>query len=122
MPFFIKAASLALLKYPELNSLLDSSNEYLIVKAAHNIGVAMDTANGLVVPNIKNVQNLSVIEIAGQLNNLQNLGAKGQLGLDHLKDGTFTLSNIGSIGGTYTKPIIFSPQVIIGALGKVQVS
>ncbi|KAK6619915.1 hypothetical protein RUM44_006315 [Polyplax serrata] len=121
MPFFIKAASLALLKYPQLNSHVDDKCEYLTTKAAHNIGIAMDTQNGLIVPNIKNVQLLSIVEITMELNRLQTLGNKGQLGLNDLKDGTFTLSNIGSIGGTYTKPIIFSPQVIIGALGKVQV-
>ena len=122
MPFFIKAASLALMKYPQLNSHVGDNCEFLTIKASHNIGVAMDTHNGLIVPNIKNVQQLSVLEIACELNRLQNLGNRGQLGLNDLSDGTFTLSNIGSIGGTYTKPIIFSPQVIIGALGKIQVS
>lgn len=122
MPFFIKAASLALHKFPILNSHVDDKCEYITVKYGHNIGVAMDTPNGLAVPNIKNVQNLSILEIARELNRLQENGRKGHLKMEDLNGGTFTLSNIGAIGGTYAKPIIFTPQVIIGALGKIQVS
>lgn len=122
MPFFVKAASLALCKYPMLNSHVDEKCEFMTVKYAHNIGVAMDTPDGLVVPNIKNVQNLSILEIAKEMNRLQESGKKGQLKMDDLNGGTFTLSNIGAIGGTYAKPIIFTPQVAIGALGKIQVN
>ena len=91
------------------------------MKGSHNIGVAMDTPQGLIVPNIKNVQDLSIIEIAKEINNLQQLGKAGKLTVNHLQGGTFTLSNVGAIGGTYTSPILFLPQVVIGALGKIQV-
>ncbi|XP_074525277.1 lipoamide acyltransferase component of branched-chain alpha-keto acid dehydrogenase complex, mitochondrial [Halichoeres trimaculatus] len=121
MPFFIKAASLGLLHFPILNSSLDEGCQNITYKASHNIGLAMDTAQGLLVPNVKNVQLLSVFEIAQELNRLQTLGASGQLGTSELSGGTFTLSNIGSIGGTYAKPVILPPEVAIGALGKVQV-
>lgn len=121
MPFFVKAASLALGKYPILNSHVDDKCEFITVKYAHHIGVAMDTPDGLVVPNIKNVQNLSILEIAKEMNRLQEAGSKGQLKMDDLSGGTFTLSNIGAIGGTYAKPIIFTPQVAIGAIGKIQI-
>ncbi|XP_050951229.1 lipoamide acyltransferase component of branched-chain alpha-keto acid dehydrogenase complex, mitochondrial [Labeo rohita] len=121
MPFFIKAASLGLLHFPILNSSLDENCTNITYKAAHNIGLAMDTSQGLLVPNVKNVQMLSVFEIAVELNRLQTLGAAGQLGTADLTGGTFTLSNIGSIGGTYTKPVILPPEVAIGALGKIQV-
>ncbi|KTF89291.1 hypothetical protein cypCar_00033504 [Cyprinus carpio] len=120
MPFFIKAASLALLHFPILNSSLDENCTNITYKAAHNIGLAMDTSQGLLVPNVKNVQMLSVFEIAVELNRLQTLGAAGQLGTTDLTGGTFTLSNIGSIGGTYAKPVILPPEVAIGALGKIQ--
>lgn len=123
-----------------------------VIQASHNIGLAMDTSQGLLVPNVKNVQLLSVLEIALELNRLQVLGASGQLGTADLMGGTFTLSNIGSvslkttatqnittvlreaaltslcllcsnqIGGTYAKPVILPPEVAIGALGKIQVS
>ncbi|XP_071666471.1 lipoamide acyltransferase component of branched-chain alpha-keto acid dehydrogenase complex, mitochondrial isoform X1 [Patagioenas fasciata] len=120
MPFFIKAASLGLLQYPILNASLDESCRNVTYKASHNIGVAMDTEQGLIVPNVKNVQVCSVFEIASELNRLQSLGSAGQLGTNDLTGGTFTLSNIGTIGGTYAKPVILPPEVAIGALGKIQ--
>ncbi|CAB3243704.1 unnamed protein product [Arctia plantaginis] len=121
MPIIIKAASLGLEQMPIINSSLDSTCENLIYKASHNIGVAMDTPNGLIVPVIKNVQNKTILEIACDLNSLQEKGNKGQLGVNEISGGTFTISNIGIIGGTYTKPVILPPQVAIGALGKIQV-
>jgi len=121
MPFIMKAASIGLLKYPELNAHLDAANQAMVHKASHNIGVAVDTPHGLLVPNVKNVQNLSIIEIARELNRLQEAGSKNKLSPDDLSGTTFSLSNIGSIGGTYAHPVIFPPQVAIGALGKIQV-
>ncbi|XP_042272131.1 lipoamide acyltransferase component of branched-chain alpha-keto acid dehydrogenase complex, mitochondrial [Thunnus maccoyii] len=121
MPFFIKAASLGLLHFPILNASVDEGCQNITYKASHNIGLAMDTAQGLLVPNVKNVQLLSVFEIAQELNRLQALGAAGQLGTADLSGGTFSLSNIGSIGGTYAKPVILPPEVAIGALGKIQI-
>ncbi|XP_051979642.1 lipoamide acyltransferase component of branched-chain alpha-keto acid dehydrogenase complex, mitochondrial [Xyrauchen texanus] len=121
MPFFIKAASLGLLHFPILNASVDENCTNITYKAAHNIGLAMDTSQGLLVPNVKNVQMLSVFEIAVELNRMQTLGASGQLGTTDLTGGTFTLSNIGSIGGTYAKPVILPPEVAIGAFGKIQV-
>ncbi|KAI8773977.1 lipoamide acyltransferase component of branched-chain alpha-keto acid dehydrogenase cmplx mito [Biomphalaria glabrata] len=121
MPIFIKAASLALLKYPVLNSSLDEACENLTYKASHNIGIAMDTPEGLLVPSIKNVQNLSIFDIASELNRLQALGLSGKLGTQDLSGTTFSLSNIGSIGGTYARPVIMPPNVAIGAIGKIQV-
>ncbi|XP_078102861.1 lipoamide acyltransferase component of branched-chain alpha-keto acid dehydrogenase complex, mitochondrial isoform X1 [Sander vitreus] len=121
MPFFIKAASLGLLHFPVLNASVDEGCQNITYKASHNIGLAMDTLQGLLVPNVKNVQLLSVFDIAQELNRLQTLGVAGQLGTSELSGGTFTLSNIGSIGGTYAKPVILPPEVAIGALGKIQV-
>lgn len=120
MPFFVKACSMALAEYPIMNSYFNAQQETITYKADHNIGVAMDTAHGLLVPNIKRVQLLSVLEIAQELNRLQELGWAGKLGESELKGGTFALSNIGSIGGTYASPVIFPPQVAIGAIGRVQ--
>lgn len=121
MPFFIKAASLGLLQYPILNASLDEGCQNVTYKASHNIGVAMDTEQGLIVPNVKNVQVSSIFEIASELNRLQALGSASQLGTNDLTGGTFTLSNIGTIGGTYAKAVILPPEVAIGALGKIQV-
>lgn len=120
MPVFIKAASLALHHFPMLNAVVDEKCENITYKASHNICFAMDSPDGLIVPNVKNVQNLTIFDIAGELARLIQLGLSGKLGTSDLTGGTFTLSNIGSIGGTYAKPVIFSPQVAIGALGKIQ--
>ncbi|VDQ03873.1 unnamed protein product [Trichobilharzia regenti] len=81
----------------------------------------MDTKNGLIVPTIKSVQNLSIVQIAEEINRLQQLGLEGKLSLTDLEGGTFTLSNIGSIGGMFTAPCIVPPQVAIGGIGRIQV-
>lgn len=120
MPFFIKAVSNALTKYPVLNSKIDDKQENIIYYNSHNIGVAMDTPGGLAVPVIKNVQNKTILEIAKELNRLQELGKNLKFTPTDLSDGTFTISNIGAIGGTYAKPIILPPQSAILALGKFQ--
>ncbi|XP_071117290.1 lipoamide acyltransferase component of branched-chain alpha-keto acid dehydrogenase complex, mitochondrial-like [Haliotis cracherodii] len=120
MPVFIKAASLALSQFPVLNSSIDDKVENIIFKASHNIGIAMDTGDGLTVPNIKNVQSQSIFELAAELNRLQQLGSAGKLGTSDLTGGTFSLSNIGSIGGTYARPVIVPPEVAIGAIGRIQ--
>ncbi|XP_064604683.1 lipoamide acyltransferase component of branched-chain alpha-keto acid dehydrogenase complex, mitochondrial-like [Liolophura sinensis] len=120
MPIFLKAASLALQEFPILNSSLDENCQNITYKASHNIGIAMDTPQGLLVPCVKNVQSLSVFEIAAELNRLQERGSGGELGPEDLTGVTFTLSNIGTIGGTYTKPVILPPAVAIGAVGKIQ--
>lgn len=97
MPFCIKAASIALTKYPIVNSALDLASESIIYKGAHNISVAIDTPQGLVVPNIKNCQAKSIIQIAKDLNELVERGRTGSLGPADFADGTFSLSNIGVV-------------------------
>ncbi|KAH9412538.1 hypothetical protein DERP_006500 [Dermatophagoides pteronyssinus] len=120
MPFFIKSTSLALEKYPILNSTIDISGEKIIYHQSHNIGIAMDTKQGLLVPNIKNVNQMTILDIANELNRLQQLGQKGQLGINDLNGGTFTLSNIGSIGGIFGIPVLMPGEVVIGAIGRIR--
>uniref|UniRef100_A0AAV1V5B3 Dihydrolipoamide acetyltransferase component of pyruvate dehydrogenase complex n=1 Tax=Peronospora matthiolae TaxID=2874970 RepID=A0AAV1V5B3_9STRA len=120
MPFIIKAASLALKQYPILNSSVNESETELTLIASHNISVAMDTPTGLIVPNVKNVQMKSIIEIGEDLNRLQRLAVAGKLTPTDLCGGTFSISNIGSIGGTYMSPVLMVPQVAIGAVGRIQ--
>jgi 2-oxoisovalerate dehydrogenase E2 component (dihydrolipoyl transacylase) len=121
MPFIIKAASLALEQYPMLNSTVNSEVTEVVYHASHNIGVAMDTPTGLVVPVIKNVQNKSIFDIAEEMSTLIEKGMTGKLGEADLTGGTFSLTNIGSIGGTYATPVLVVPQVAIGAFGRLQV-
>lgn len=120
MPFFIKALSLAIKRYPILNSQVNEDCTQLHYLASHNIGMAVDSPMGLLVPNIKNVQDLSIIDIAEHSNRLTELARAGRLSPSDLKDGTITISNVGAIGGTVATPIITKPEVAIVALGKVQ--
>ncbi|KAG9415966.1 hypothetical protein AC1031_000357 [Aphanomyces cochlioides] len=120
LPLMIKAASLSLKYYPILNSSVSEDEGFITMHAHHNISVAMDTPKGLLVPNIKNVESKSILEIAEDLGRLQALASQGKLGPNDLTGGTFSLSNIGSIGGTYMGPVIMVPQVAIGAIGKIQ--
>ncbi|KAJ1735405.1 hypothetical protein LPJ61_000569 [Coemansia biformis] len=123
MPFFIKAASLALTKYPILNARVvceAGAQPKLLFRAAHNIGVAMDTPGGLIVPNIKNVQTKSLMDIAAELRDLAAKAKAGGIAGADMKGGTFTLSNVGMIGGTYLSPVLVDSEVCIGAIGKIQ--
>lgn len=120
MPFIIKACSLALKKHPILNASLSADQTEIIYHGSHNIGIAVDTPIGLVVPNIKNVQDLTLFEIAADLNRLVELAKQNKLPPSDLSGGTFSLSNIGAIGGTYAKPVLVVPEVCIGAIGKMQ--
>lgn len=120
MPFFIKALSKALESYPLLNVSVDENCEHIIYKSQHNIGVAMDTNSGLIVPNIKNVQSLSVLEIGVYLKRLIEEGRAQKLGPSDLTGGTITISNIGIIGGTNLRPLILPPEVCILALGRTK--
>lgn len=120
LPFIIKSVSVSLSQYPLLNSRLDTSSPVpqLITRPSHNIGIAMDTPLGLLVPNIKSVQQLSILEIAAELQRLQSLGAAGKLSPADLRGGTITVSNIGSIGGTVVAPVIVPSEVAILGVGR----
>jgi len=83
-------------KYPRVNSHVNADCTEITIRGSHNIGVAMDTPRGLLVPNVKNVQDKSVLEIARELSRLQSLGAANKLGTADLTGGTFSLSNIGT--------------------------
>lgn len=122
MPFFIKALSLSLNKYPIVNSRVSFENDkpVLINRPMHNIGVAMDTPQGLIVPNIKDVANKTIPQIGAELNRLQELGAQGKLTTNDLKGGTITISNIGTVGGTYVAPVIVDSEVAIVGLGQAK--
>lgn len=121
MSYFIKTFSLALSHYPKLNSWYnpESPFEYSLVDN-HNITIAIDTPNGLAVPNIKNVQNLSITEVQIELNRLIKAAKDGRIERKDIEGGTISISNIGTVGGTYARPLILSPQVAIVALGKTR--
>ena len=125
LPFIIKAMSIALKDYPLLNARVEISSgngtpPKLIMREKHNIGVAMDTPQGLLVPNIKNVATLSILDIADQLTYLQSLAMASKLSATDLTGGTITVSNIGSIGGTYVSPVLVQSEVAILGVGKAR--
>jgi 2-oxoisovalerate dehydrogenase E2 component (dihydrolipoyl transacylase) len=120
MPLFIKSLSLALIKYPIMNSRVDDTANQITYLGNHNIGMAVDGKSGLLVPNIKHVQKLSILSIAQEVDRLTKAARDGVINPGELKGGTITLSNIGAIGGISAAPIINKPEVAIAALGKIQ--
>ncbi|NMH58445.1 dihydrolipoyllysine-residue acetyltransferase [Alteromonas ponticola] len=120
MPFFAKALSLALNDFPIINSQLNDDGTELTYFSDHNIGFAVDSKIGLLVPNIKGVQNLSLLDIAEQMQVIIDQAREGKLGGDTLKGGTISISNIGAIGGMTATPVINKPEAAIVALGKTQ--
>ncbi|MED6130308.1 Bce2p, variant 2 [Stylosanthes scabra] len=120
LPILLKSLSMALTKYPSLNSCFKEDSMEVILKGSHNIGVAMATPNGLVVPNIKNAQSLSILEITKELARLQQLASENKLTSEDIAGGTITLSNIGAIGGKFGSPLLNLPEVSIIAIGRIQ--
>ena len=120
MPLFIKALSLAIKQFPAVNSRANADFSELTYIASHNIGMAVDGANGLLVPNIKAVEQRSILDIAAQVMGLTKAARSGKINPADLKGGSITISNIGAIGGTVATPIINKPEVAIVALGKIQ--
>ena len=107
----------ALKKFPILNSQLDMSNEEIIYKNYYNIGISVDTNDGLVVPVIKDVDKKSIWEIAREIKNLAEKARAGKLDLNDVSNGTFTLTSVGNIGGMMATPIINQPEsAILGLL------
>ena len=120
MPFFVKAMSLALNEFPVINSQLNEDATEISYFADHNIGFAVDSKIGLLVPNIKRVQDLSLLDIAVQMQDIIEQARAGRVAGEHLKGGTISISNIGAIGGITATPVINKPEAAIVALGKTQ--
>ena len=120
MPFFMKAMSLALKEFPVINSQVNEDCTELTYFTDHNIGMAVDSKVGLLVPNVKQVQTKSIIDLATDITRLTTDARSGRVQPADLKGGTITISNIGAIGGTVATPIINKPEAAIVALGKLQ--
>ena len=113
LAFMIKACVTALRQYPQFNSSLDKSGENLIVKKYYNIGVAVDTPGGLVVPVVRDADRKGVFDIAQELGDISKKARDGKLSPADMQGGTFSISSLGGIGGTAFTPIINAPEVAI---------
>jgi pyruvate dehydrogenase E2 component (dihydrolipoamide acetyltransferase) len=116
--FALKAVALALRQHPLLNASLDEEKSEIVYKQYVNLGVAVDTPRGLVVPVIRNADRLGVVDIARGLTLLAARARAAEFTVDELRGGTFTISNLGAVGGIYSTPIINHPEVAILLLGR----
>ena len=119
----VKALSLALTDFPLLNSKLRvvTKDQFEVdVFDDHNVSIAVQSEKGLVVPNIKQVQLKSIVDIQRDLLAIQDRAQRGRLTIDDVKGGTVSLSNVGVIGGTYARPVLFDGQALIGAVGRIR--
>jgi pyruvate dehydrogenase E2 component (dihydrolipoamide acetyltransferase) len=119
LPFFIKAAAVSVKRYPLLNAWYDEERQTIEAQDSANIGFALDSQQGLVVPVIAEADNLTLSEIQELINQRRKEAADRNLRIEQLRGGTFTISNYGSIGGTYGRPMILPPQVAILGLGRI---
>ncbi len=120
MPFLIKAVATALRHHPSMNATIDTENEQIIYKDYVNIGIAVDTDRGLVVPTLRNADRMSIPDIAQALGELSLRVRNNDFGVNDLRGGTFTISNLGAIGGTYSTPIVNVPEVAILLVGRTR--
>lgn len=111
--FLLKIVSAAVKEFPQFNASVDMEKKEIVYKKYVNVGVAVDTENGLIVPVVKNVDQKNIFQLTKEMNELAEKARKRKIGLDDLQGGCFTISNLGGIGGTYFTPIVNSPEVAI---------
>lgn len=119
LPFILKAIVVGLKQYPMLNAMLDEEKNEIVQKHYYNFGIAVDTADGLVVPVVKNVDQLSVLALAREIDRVASAAKTGTIALDDLRGGTFTITNAGNIGGLFATPVINFPEVAILGVHKI---
>ncbi|WP_458207415.1 2-oxo acid dehydrogenase subunit E2 [Haladaptatus sp. NG-SE-30] len=120
MPFVLKAIVAALKDFPYLNAALDEENEEIVLKNYYNIGIAVATDNGLMVPVIKNVDQKDMLQISSEMNELVEKARDRTISREEMQGGTFSITNFGAIGGEYATPIINYPEVGILGLGELK--
>ncbi|WP_321289981.1 2-oxo acid dehydrogenase subunit E2 [uncultured Sunxiuqinia sp.] len=116
----LKIASLALQRFPRFNASLDEENNQIVYKHYYHIGIAVDTSQGLLVPVIRDVNKKSLSELAAELSEMAEKARDKKISSDEMQGGSFTISNLGGIGGTQFTPIVYSPQVAILGVSRSQ--
>jgi pyruvate dehydrogenase E2 component (dihydrolipoamide acetyltransferase) len=119
LAFVIKACTASLRRFPRLNAVLEESGEEFVLKRYYNIGIAIDTKSGLVVPNIRDADKKSIFRIAEEIVDLVDRAEERRLEVRELHGGTFTITNYGAIGGLFATPVINYPEVAILGMGRV---
>lgn len=113
LPFIMKAIVSALREFPTLNGVTDDAAQEFVVKHYYNFGIAVDTDSGLIVPVVKDVDKRSLLDIAAETDRLATDAREGKSKIEDLKDGTFTITNAGNIGGLFATPVINYPEAAI---------
>jgi pyruvate dehydrogenase E2 component (dihydrolipoamide acetyltransferase) len=113
LPFIIKAVIPALREFPYANSTLDERNGEIVLKKRYNLGIAADTPNGLMVPVLKDADLKDIFELSAEIERLASRARTGELGLEEVQGSTFTITNLGSIGGLFATPIVNYPEAAI---------
>ena len=119
LPFIVKSVAQALKHHPQLNSQIDSENNRMIVRNRYNIAIAVDAPDGLVVPVIRDADRLSIVQIAEQIGELASKARARKLTLNDMKEGSFSITSFGSIGGIFATPVINYPQAGILGIGRI---
>lgn len=120
LPFVMKAMIATIREFPMFNASIDDAASEVVYKKYFNLGFAADTPNGLMVPVIKNADHKTVLQLSREITDLAKRARDGKLALDEMKGATVTITNIGSVGGTYATPIINHPEVAILGMYKIQ--
>jgi pyruvate dehydrogenase E2 component (dihydrolipoamide acetyltransferase) len=113
LAFLVKAVVAALKQHPEFNSSLTAEKDAIVVKSYYNIGIAVDTPGGLVVPVVKDADGKGIVELSREFMSISAKARDGKLGPSDMAGGTFTISSLGGIGGTDFTPIVNAPEVAI---------
>lgn len=119
LAFIVKAAAMALQKFPNINVRIDKENNAILNVKEINIGIAVDTPKGLIVPNIKNADQLNIFQIAKKIDELATKARDGKISMKEIQKGTFTVTNFGSVKLDYATPIINSPESAILGVGNM---
>ena len=117
-PFIIKAVVETLKKHPMFNASMDEATEEIVYKNYYNLGIAVDTEQGLIVPILRDVDKKSILELSIELQDIAERTRQRKVALEEMQGGTFTISNQGSIGGAHFTPIINKPEVAILGIGR----
>ncbi|EMA33858.1 branched-chain alpha-keto acid dehydrogenase subunit E2 [Halobiforma lacisalsi AJ5] len=120
MPFIVKAVVAALKEYPKMNAVIDDENEEIVYRDYHNIGIATATDVGLMVPVLEDADGKGILQLSSEMNELVERARERSISPDELQGSTFTVTNIGGIGGEYATPILNYPESGILAVGEIK--